>query len=114
MEDVSEFLEVVSQPEVMKYQPEGVMSEEQLRKALRWIVDCYEKNAPKKIVKFSIAVVDKKSNTIIGWVGLGPLQCNPSETEIYYGMSAHHWGKGLATEFILTRILHILPNGLRR
>lgn len=98
MEDVSGFLKVVSQPEVMESLPEGVMSEEQLRKTLRRIVDCYEKNMPKKIVKLSVAVVDKRSKRIIGWVGLAPLECSPSEIEIYYGLSAHHWGKGLATE----------------
>jgi ribosomal-protein-alanine N-acetyltransferase len=114
MEDVSGFLEVVSQPEVMESLPEGVMSEERLRKALRWIVDCYEKNAPKKIVKLSVGVVDKRSKRIIGWVGLAPLECSPSEIEIYYELSAHHWGKGLATEFISARIFHILPNALRR
>ena len=98
MEDLTALYAIVSQEEVMRDLPEGVMSLEQTEKALRWIIDCYGKNAPEKIVKFSVGVVERETNTLIGWCGLGPLDFDESEIEIYYGLSRGYWSRGMTTE----------------
>lgn len=98
MNDVSEFHEIITQEEVVRYLAEGLISLEELRKILEWLIDCYDRNSPQSIIKFTLAVTDKKTNKIIGWCGLGPLQFSPSEIELYYGLSVDHWGRGLATE----------------
>jgi len=98
MNDVSEFHEIVTQEEVVRYLAEGLISLEELRKILEWLIDCYDGNSPQSIIKFTLAVTHKKTNKIIGWCGLGPLQFSPSEIEIYYGVSVDHRGRGLATE----------------
>ena len=98
MADLPELFAIVSQKAVMEYLPEGVLSREQTEKALRWIIDCYRQNTPRKIVKFSVGVEEKSSGRLIGWCGLGPVDFDTSEIEIYYGLSASQWGRGFTTE----------------
>lgn len=89
---------IVSQPEVMRYLPEDVMSLDEVKSIIAWLNDCYRKNTPECIMKFTLAVILKENGKLIGWCGLGPLDFSPSEIEIFYGLSREHWGKGLATE----------------
>lgn len=98
MKDLSELYAISSQEEVMRYLPEGVMSFDQTEQALRWIIECYRINTPEKIAKFSTGVVEKKTGRLIGWCGLGPLEFDESEIEIYYGLSRLYWGRGMTTE----------------
>ncbi len=97
---------IVSQKEVMKYLPEDVMSLEEVKKLIAWLIDCYEKNRPDHIIKFTTAVVWKQSELVIGWCGLGPLEFNPAETEIYFGLSKEYWARGLATEAAKAMLHH--------
>ena len=98
MDDLDQLHKIVSQKEVMKYLPEDVMSLDQTRRTLTWIIECYGKNTPEHIVKFSVGVFHKEKNKLIGWCGLGPLEFEPAQIEIYYGLSRDFWGKGFATE----------------
>lgn len=98
MADLEDLYAIVSQKEVMEHLPEGILSREQTEKTLKWIIDCYGKNRPEKIVKFSAGVVEKATNRVVGWCGLGPLEFDESKIEIYYGLSRSHWGQGMTTE----------------
>jgi ribosomal-protein-alanine N-acetyltransferase len=98
MADLPALYGIVSQKAVMEHLPEGIMSREGTEQALRWIIECYGQNTPQKIVKFSVGVVEKSTGRLIGWCGLGPLDFDASEIEIYYGLSASHWGRGFTTE----------------
>jgi len=98
MADLPALFAIVSQKAVMEYLPEGVMSRKRTEKALRWIIDCYRKNTPREIVKFSVGVEEKSTGQLVGWCGLGPLEFDTSEIEIYYGLSASQWGRGFTTE----------------
>jgi ribosomal-protein-alanine N-acetyltransferase len=98
MADLPELSAIVGQKAVMEYLPEGVMSRAQTEQALSWIIQCYHTNTPGKIVKFSVGVVEKSTGQLIGWCGLGPLEFEASEIEIYYGLSSSHWGRGFTTE----------------
>ena len=89
---------IVSQQEVMKYLPEEGMSLEKVRGIVSWLTECYEKNTPECILKFTLAVVMKEDQKLMGWCGLGPLEFSPEEIEIFYGLSKDHWGRGIATE----------------
>ncbi len=98
MDDLADLYAIVSQKEVMEDLPESVLSLEQTEKGLRRIIDCYGHNTPEKIVKFSVGVVSKDTDRVIGWCGLGPLDFDDSEIEIYYGLSRAYWGRGITTE----------------
>ena len=98
MSDLTHIHSILSQAEVMAYLPEGVMSLEGVRDTLAWIIDCYNKNTPQQIIKFTVAVTEKTTGRLIGWVGLGPLAFEPGRVELCYGMDKAVWGRGLATE----------------
>ncbi|HEY8804259.1 MAG TPA: GNAT family N-acetyltransferase [Clostridium sp.] len=99
MDDIDGLYKIYSDEKVMAYIPEGVMSYEWVKDLIKWMVEyCYEKNTPENIIKFGVSVVDKEKKKVIGWCGLGSLDCNPEDIEIFYGLSSEYWGQGLATE----------------
>jgi ribosomal-protein-alanine N-acetyltransferase len=98
LQDAEALQGIVSQTEVMRYLPEDVMSLDEVKEIILWLNDCYRKNTPECIMKFTLAVIFKENGKLIGWCGLGPLDFSPSEIEIFYGLSSEYWGKGIATE----------------
>jgi ribosomal-protein-alanine N-acetyltransferase len=98
MEDLHPLHSIVSRKAVVKYLPEGTLSLDEVGSTLSWLIRCYKENTPSRIIKFTVAVIDRGSSRLIGWVGLGPLQFDTSQIEIYYGLAEEYWGKGLATE----------------
>jgi ribosomal-protein-alanine N-acetyltransferase len=102
LDDTAALHEIVSQDEVMEYLPEDVMSIEEVQRVISWLTDCYEKNTAECILKFTLAVISKEKQKLIGWCGLGPLEFSPEEIEIFYGLSKDQWGKGIATEAATT------------
>ena len=99
LSDIDDLYKIYSDEKVMAYIPEGVMSYEWVKDLINWMVDyCYEKNTPENIIKFGVSVLDKEKKRVIGWCGLGSLDCKPDDVEIFYGLSSEYWGQGLATE----------------
>ncbi len=98
MGDAAALYAILRQEEVMRFLPEGQMSLEEVRETLAWIIDCYDKNTPERIIKFTAAVTLRGTGEVVGWVGLGPLDFEPSQIELFYGIDRAFWGRGLATE----------------
>ncbi|UCG62074.1 MAG: GNAT family N-acetyltransferase [Candidatus Zixiibacteriota bacterium] len=107
LDDIPAFHAILSQPEVMYYLPEGVMTLGEVREIVEWYQMCYEKDTPENIIKWTLAVWLKSDGTpeqteahpeLIGWAGVGPLEFDESQIEIFYGLARHHWGRGYATE----------------
>ncbi|UCD17905.1 MAG: GNAT family N-acetyltransferase [Candidatus Zixiibacteriota bacterium] len=98
LKDAEKLQVICSDEEVVRYLPENVMTLDEVREIIAWLLDCYQKNTPDNIVKFTVAVELKDSNELIGWCGLGPLEFAPSETEIFCGFARQFWGRGIATE----------------
>jgi ribosomal-protein-alanine N-acetyltransferase len=98
MDDLQVLHAILSQETVMEYLPEDVPSLEEVEQILDFVTDCYTRNTPKDIIKFTVAVVDKATGRLIGWVGLGPLEFDADRIELYYGLAETYWGRGLATE----------------
>ena len=98
VDDIQDFYEILSQEEVVEYLPEDVMSMEEVKEIISWLNDCYEKNTLENIIKFTVVIVHKENNKVIGWCGVGPLEYDPSDMELFYGIRKEYWGKGIATE----------------
>jgi ribosomal-protein-alanine N-acetyltransferase len=97
MEDSAALHSIVSQPGVMRFLPEDVMSREEVDEILAWLIESYDVNTPEQIRKFSVAVLTD-AGRLVGWCGLGPLEYDESQIELYYGISQPDWGHGYATE----------------
>jgi ribosomal-protein-alanine N-acetyltransferase len=98
MQDVEVVHQMLSDEEVMRYLPDGIMSLEKSKETLEWLIQCYDKNTPERIVKLTLAVVMKENGRVVGWCGLGPLGFAPEEIEIYYGLLPDFWNQGITTE----------------
>ncbi|UCC79887.1 MAG: GNAT family N-acetyltransferase [Candidatus Zixiibacteriota bacterium] len=98
LDDVPALYEIISDPEVMRYLPDDVTSPDELKELFEWILCCYEKNTPSKLIKLTEAIVWKETGGIIGWCGLGPLDFNPDEIEIFFGLAKEYWNRGIAAE----------------
>ena len=98
LDDLRALHAILSEKAVMKYLPEDVLSLEEVERILDFVTDCYTRNTPNDIIKFTVAVVDKAIGRLIGWVGLGPLEFDTARVELYYGLAEIYWGRGLATE----------------
>ena len=89
---------ILSDEAVVKYIPEDTMTIGEVKDILTWLIGCYGKNTPQRIIKFTVAIELKDKGKLIGWCGLGPLEIAPDEIELYYGLAQDQWDKGFATE----------------
>ena len=97
--DLEAFRAIASQEEILEFLPEtDRMTPAQMEAILKWLIRCYHENTPERIRKFTLPVILKRTSDIVGWCGIGPLEFDQSETEIYFVISREHWGQGLATE----------------
>ena len=97
-DDARDFYNVVNNPEVLRYIPEGQVTFEKFMETFQRLLERYKTNTPDNITRFSLAVKEKDTGRLAGWAGLGQLDINPEEIEIYYGMGRESWGRGFATE----------------
>jgi ribosomal-protein-alanine N-acetyltransferase len=100
MHDLFDLQAIVCDAKVMEFLPEAVMSLEETRGVLKWVIDCYSKNSCGKIIKFTAAVEHSDQNRLIGWCGLGPLEFNPNEIEIFCGFASEFWRQDYASEAV--------------
>ena len=114
--EVDAFCEIAGQEEVLKFLPStDRMTRNELEGVFRWLVDCYETNTVDKIRKFTLAVILRQAGELVGWCGLGPLEYDESEIELYFVISHERWGIGLATEAAQALLEYAFdPLGLRR
>ena len=96
--DAGQLHSILSQPKVVEFLPEDVMTLEEVRNIIEWFQTCYRQNTLKKIVKWTLGIIWDKTSQVIGWCGLGPLDFNSKETELFCGLSESYWGRGIAAE----------------
>jgi ribosomal-protein-alanine N-acetyltransferase len=96
--DVDALFTVVSEPNFYDFIPEDVPTKEDVRRIIEWSIHCNQKNTPSQIHKLNLAIIDKKSETLIGYCGLGPDDVKAVEIELYYGIAQAYRGKGMAFE----------------
>jgi ribosomal-protein-alanine N-acetyltransferase len=98
MVDVPVFHHFVSDPQVTAYIPVDPMPLEKVTEMFQQRIQSYEISSLTKFDRGTVAVCLKDSGEMIGWCGLGRLEIDPSEIEVYYGLGRPYWGQGFATE----------------
>ena len=98
-DDLAAFARIAQQDEVLAFLPESDrMSAAELEEVFSWLIECYRTNTLERIRKFTLPIVLKETGEVAGWCGLGPLDYDEAEIEIFFVVAREHWGKGLATE----------------
>jgi [ribosomal protein S5]-alanine N-acetyltransferase len=90
--------------ELFKYMDMDIMSFEEYKGLFKWAINSYNTGFDDDF-NYPFAVCLKESGKIIGWCGVGILDCFYPEKEIYYLIGRDYWGKGYATE-AMTSLIH--------
>lgn len=95
-EDLDELAIILSDPEVMRYSPRGAIPKDRVRQATQEILEFFINHW--KQHGFGVwAVLEKKSNQLIGHCGLNFLP-DSTEVEVLYRFAQAYWNQGIATE----------------
>ncbi len=96
LDDLDKLAIILSNPEVMRYSPRGAIPKEHVQQATKEILEFFMNHW--KQHGFGVwAVLEKKSNQLIGHCGLNFLPDSP-EVEILYRFAQAYWNQGIATE----------------
>jgi ribosomal-protein-alanine N-acetyltransferase len=94
-DDLDALAALYRDPEVRRYFPDGVLTLEQTRAELEWIIDVYYGRYGYGLW----ATVLKETGAFIGRCGLLPWEIGGrTEVEVAYLLDRAYWGRGLATE----------------
>lgn len=87
-----------SNPEIMKFIPEGVYSYETIAEIIPRIVKNYETVSKDNFFAFSLVVEQKENGNPIGWCGIIRMFPFPENFEIFVGLDKNFWGHSYAEE----------------
>ncbi|MGP9666208.1 GNAT family N-acetyltransferase [Halomonas sp. AOP22-C1-8] len=94
LNDTPALTRILSNPEVMKYSIRGVCDEPMTQRFIQWYLACYTTHGDGPW-----ALVEKNSNTLIGFCGVGPEEVSGSEEfGLGYRLATCYWNKGFAPE----------------
>ncbi len=98
--DAPFWLCLMNLPEVRRFLPDRIDSEEQMTYVLNWLVSNYDSDAA-AVKRLTLSVNLKcQPDSPIGWVTFGPLPEDENLREVGYAIEPSHWGQGLATESV--------------
>jgi [ribosomal protein S5]-alanine N-acetyltransferase len=77
---------------------DGPISHQAAENQVRWMLANHRQNAPERLVHLCLAIIDKETQTFIGWCGLDHRDRSQAHPVLFYLLAARHRGRGLATE----------------
>jgi ribosomal-protein-alanine N-acetyltransferase len=103
MDDLDDLAALYRDPEVRRWFPEGVLTREETRAELAWVIDVYYRQYGYGLW----AAVLKETGAFVGRCGLLPWEIGGrTEVEVAYLLDPAHWGRGLATEAARAIVAH--------
>ena len=111
VKDLQESFELMRNKEVLLYMHMDVMSLEEYSGLFDWLIQGYDKGLDEDF-KYSFGVFLKDTNTFIGWIGVGCLDFQRQDKEIYYLIGREYWGKGYASEAV-AQLMHYCFNDIK-
>ena len=95
IDDLDELFALYRDPEIRKYFPEGVLTLEETKEELEWLMHGHPRHPELGLW----ATIHKETGKFIGRCGLLPWNIDEKlEVEIAYLLDKSFWGQGLATE----------------
>ena len=97
--DKEEFYKILQDEKIYRTLPEDHMyNEQEVSEIIDWFVATYNKNEKEHIIKIPLAIVLKRTNEIIGDIGIGQLSFDETETEVFYFINSRYWNNGYVSE----------------
>ncbi len=105
--DLDPLAAMLSDPDVMRFSVNGVMSRE---KSLNFLKSCMEQYQQYGYSSWTVETLEDKS--FVGFVGLAVSDASgdPKAVDIGYRLAKHYWGKGFATEATRAIVKHGFQN----
>jgi len=97
IEDLSECFQLMQDKELFGYMDMDVMSLEEYKRLFTWLIESYETTFDDEF-RYSFNITLKESGEHIGWCGIGALDYDIKQKEIYYLIGKKFWRKGFAKE----------------
>lgn len=94
--DLEKSYKLMQDKELYEFLHFDVMTFEEYQFLFNWLLQSYDSVGNN--FKYSFAIFLKDTNELIGWVGIGNLDCISGEKEIYYLIGKQFQGKGYAFE----------------
>lgn len=94
--DLEESFKLMQDKELYEFLHFDIMTFKEYQSLFSWLLQSYESIG--NDFKYSFAICLKHTNQLIGWVGIGNLDCKDGEKEIYYLIGKSFQGKGYAFE----------------
>ena len=112
-EDKNEFYIITRDPKIYETLPEDhIYSLEEISEIIDWFIYQYNNNIPENIPKYSLAIVLKDEQKIIGDIGIGQYSNDRTKTEIFYFINSKYWNKGYVSEATNVFLNHVKINKL--
>lgn len=96
-EEVDECFQLMQDKELFTYLDMEVMTYEEYQSLFYWLISCYETEMTQDF-KYSFNITLKECGTHIGWCGLGGVEFDHDQKEVFYLIGKDYWGKGYAKE----------------
>ena len=98
--DLREAFELMQEKDLFDYLPMEVMSFDEYKELFAWLIRCYEISPANEWFKYSFNIIRKEDDRHIGWCGVGSLDFDHSDKEVFYLIGKPYWGNGFATEAV--------------
>jgi len=98
--DLQEAFELMQEEELFTYLPMEVMSFQDYKELFTWLVQNYEVSPKNEWYKYSFTIIRKGDGKQVGWCGVGSLDYNHADKEIFYLVGKPFWGNGYASEAV--------------
>jgi ribosomal-protein-alanine N-acetyltransferase len=97
--DLEQSFHLMQDKELFTFLEFDVMSYDDYVGLFHWLIQSYETTLEEDF-KYSFAILSKDTNTMIGWCGVGGLDFNKDDKEVFYLIGREHWNMGFASEAI--------------
>lgn len=88
---------IQSNPEMVKYTPDepwnSIDNANEFIKLTQWLYELDHHT-----FRHFFAIIEKESENLIGYCGVGGIEYDRTENEVFYAIEKEYWGKGYATE----------------
>ncbi|MFC5471255.1 GNAT family N-acetyltransferase [Cohnella suwonensis] len=97
IDDLEQSFQLMQSKELYEFLEFDLLPFEEYQGLFHWLVNSYEINLTEEF-KYSFPIILKETNQMIGWCGIGILDFNKPEKEVYYLIGKDYWNQGFASE----------------
>ena len=113
--DKEDFYSILQDPVLYKTLPNDHMyNREEVNEIIDWFLEKYKENTIENIEKFTLAIILKEENRIIGDIGIGKYSKDETKTEFFYFINSRYWNRGIVSEAARVFLEYIQINELAK